>query len=64
MIELNVQEQVMNLAKNSIIQIAWKERKAPMLHGWVYGLNDGLIHPIVEMGPDSPIDELYVFDDI
>ena len=36
MIELNVQEQVMNLAKTSIVQSAWKHDNRPDLHGWVY----------------------------
>jgi carbonic anhydrase len=49
LIELNVQEQVMNLAKTSIIQKSWKDNNAPHLHGWVYGLEDGLIKPIFEM---------------
>src|SRR6185295_16785099 len=40
--ELNVQEQVFNLAKTSIIQTAWKHEQRPQLHGWVYGLNDGI----------------------
>lgn len=40
--ELNVIEQVKNLAKTKTIQNAWKERKL-MVHGWVYGLNNGLI---------------------
>jgi carbonic anhydrase len=64
LIELNVQEQVMNLAKTSIIQKAWKEEKRPYLHGWVYGLEDGLIKPICEMGHDDHIDPLYEFDDL
>lgn len=64
LIELNVQEQVMNLAKTSIIQKAWKERQGPTLHGWVYGLSDGLIIPVTEMGADSKVDELYTFDDL
>ena len=42
LVELNVQEQVMNLAKTSIIQRAWKEENRPDLHGWVYGLKNGL----------------------
>ena len=46
LVEFNVREQVQNLAKTSVIQRAWKERKAPTLHGWVYGLNDGLINPL------------------
>jgi len=43
--ELNVKEQVMHLAKTSIIQRAWKYDRRPQLHGWVYGLRDGLINP-------------------
>jgi len=35
--ELNVQEQVYNLAKTSIIQSTWKKEQRPDLHGWVYG---------------------------
>ena len=63
LIELNVQEQVSNLAKTAIIQKAWKQQKMPHIHGWVYALNDGIIKPIVEMGPESVIDELYSFED-
>ena len=64
LIELNVQEQVMNLAKTSIIQKAWKDNHAPHLHGWVYGLNDGLIKPIFEMAANSHIDPIYEFDNL
>ncbi|MCU0322899.1 MAG: carbonate dehydratase [Chitinophagaceae bacterium] len=64
MIELNVQEQVLNLAKTSIIQKSWKERQGPDLHGWVYGLQDGLVKPIYEMAAGTHIDEIYEFDDL
>lgn len=64
MIELNVQEQVLNLAKTSIIQKSWRERQAPDLHGWVYGLQDGLVKPIYEMSAGTHIDEIYEFDDL
>jgi carbonic anhydrase len=64
LIELNVQEQVMNLAKTSIVQKAWKEHKRPHLHGWVYGLEDGLIKPICEMDHEDHLDPLYEFDDL
>src|SRR5689334_5702974 len=47
--ELNVKEQVMNLAKTSIIQRAWAHEQRPHLHGWVYGLKDGIINPVFEM---------------
>ncbi len=62
--ELNVIEQVQRLAKTSIIQKAWKERSGPDLHGWVYGLKDGLINPVYEMKANTKIDELYEYEDI
>jgi carbonic anhydrase len=61
--ELNVQEQVIHLAKTSIVQRAWKKRQAPDLHGWVYGLKDGIINPVFEMKANTPIDPLYQYDD-
>ncbi|NBO50454.1 MAG: carbonic anhydrase, partial [Chitinophagia bacterium] len=64
LIELNVKEQVMNLAKTSIIQKAWKESHIPHLHGWVYGLDDGVIKPIFEMTANTPIDPIYQFDNL
>ena len=62
--ELNVKEQVMHLAKTSIIQRAWQQEKRPQLHGWVYGLKDGIIKPVFEMGPDSKMDPIYEYDDL
>ena len=64
LIELNVAEQVFNLAKTSIIQKAWKENNAPQLHGWVYGLNDGLIKPVCEMDANTSIDPLYEYHNL
>lgn len=64
MVELNVQEQVMNLAKTSIIQKAWKQNDYPHLHGWVYGLKDGLIKQVYEMAAGTHFDPLYEFDDL
>ncbi len=64
LVELNVQEQVMNLAKTSIIQRAWKNGNGPDLHGWVYGLQDGIINPVFEMKAGTHIDPLYEFDNL
>lgn len=62
--ELNVMEQVFNLAKTSIIQRAWKHEQRPDLHGWVYGLKDGIIKPVYEMKAGAHIDGLYEYDDL
>jgi carbonic anhydrase len=64
LVELNVKEQVMNLAKTSIVQKAWAHDQRPHLHGWVYGLKDGIINPVFEMPAGTHIDELYEFDDL
>jgi carbonic anhydrase len=64
LVELNVQEQVQNLAKTSIIQRAWKNEQRPDLHGWVYGLKDGIIKPVFEMKAGTHIDPLYEYDNL
>ena len=64
MVELNVQEQVMNLAKTSIVQKSWKNAQLPHIHGWVYDLHDGIIKPVFEMKAGTHIDPIYEFDDL
>lgn len=64
LIELNVQEQVMNLAKTSIIQRSWKKNKLPTIHGWVYSLQDGIIKELSIMTHKDYLDPLYEFDDL
>lgn len=63
LVELNVMEQVLNLAKTSIIQKAWKDRKGPTLHGWVYGLEDGLLKTLCKMDHESKLDPIYTYED-
>jgi carbonic anhydrase len=62
LVELNVREQVYNLAKTTIIQRCWKNEQRPDLHGWVYGLKDGLIKPVFEMKSGTHIDPVYEYD--
>lgn len=57
LVELNVMEQVHNLAKTTIVQKAWKNRKL-QVYGWVYGLNNGrikdlevMVHEIDDLEP-------------
>lgn len=64
LVELNVQEQVMHLAKTSIIQRAWQREQRPDLHGWVYGLKDGIIKPVFEMKAGTHIDPLYEYENL
>jgi carbonic anhydrase len=64
LVELNVREQIVNLAKTSIVQKAWKYEQRPYLHGWVYGINDGIIKPVCKMEPGTHIDPIYEYDNL
>jgi carbonic anhydrase len=60
--ELNVIEQVKNLAKTTIVQQAWAERGLH-LHGWVYGLNDGLVKDLAVIhNNEEDLDPIYRFN--
>jgi carbonic anhydrase len=45
--ELNAIEQVMNVAQTTVVQDAWTRGQSLTLHGWVYGLKDGLLHDMM-----------------
>lgn len=62
LVELNVIEQVYNLAKTTIIQKCWQREQRPDLHGWVYGLADGIIKPVFEMKAGTHINPIYEYD--
>lgn len=62
LIELNVIDQVQNLAKTEIVQKAWKENKPLQIHGWVYGLNSGFIKELnVVYNDKDDLENIYQF---
>ena len=62
-VELNVSEQVFDLAKTSIVQNAWKNNQDLMLHGWVYSIKKGIIQEVVSrVANNSKLDEVYQLD--
>ena len=63
LVELNVQEQVFNLAKTSIVQNAWTKRSSPIVHGWVYNLEDGILKDIVRLDHSYTVDPIYRFEE-
>lgn len=63
LIELNIIEQVYRLAHTSIIQSAWKHGHKPTLHGWVYGLEDGLIDELIKLDHNTHIHPIYRYAD-
>ncbi|HOZ52016.1 MAG TPA: carbonic anhydrase [Chitinophagaceae bacterium] len=59
--ELNVIEQVRNLAKTTIVQEAWSNRELH-LHGWVYGLDSGIVKDLAVIhNNEEDIDDIYRF---
>ncbi len=44
--ELNVIEQVVNVCETTIVQDAWQRNQVLSVHGWIYGINDGLLHDL------------------
>jgi carbonic anhydrase len=61
-VEINIYQQIRNLMKTHVIQKAWHEERRPILHGWVYGINDGLLKNLYKVEPGSPIEDIYRFD--
>jgi carbonic anhydrase len=63
LVELNVKEQIHNLAKTSIVQKAWINRQGPTLHGWVYRLDDGILNNILTVDYNFKVDPIYRFEE-
>ena len=62
-VELNVVEQVFDLAKTSIVQGTWKKNKELHIHGWVYDISDGLINDLeVTIRNNETLGEVYKLD--
>lgn len=59
-VEINVKEQVYDLAKTSIVQAAWKSGQELSIHGWVYGLNSGYVTDLdVNIDSNEKLDDVY-----
>lgn len=59
-VELNVKEQVLDLAKTSIVQAAWRNNQELQLHGWVYGIGSGIVKDLgVNITCDDDLEEVY-----
>jgi len=59
-VELNVKEQVFDLAKTSIVQNAWRKNQDLTVHGWAYGLNSGFVTDLdVNIDSEKDLDTVY-----
>jgi carbonic anhydrase len=62
-VELNVVEQVLNLAKTSIVQGAWERGQNLHVHGWVYDIKDGIINDLdITIRENSSLSSVYQLD--
>lgn len=58
--ELNVIEQVQNVCQTTIVQQAWERGQKLIVHGWIYGLNDGLIKDLnINVKSAEELDAVY-----
>lgn len=62
-VELNIQEQVNNLSMVSFIQEEWAKGKFPYIHGWVYGLDTGLIKDLgISVNENQHLNGIYRYE--
>ena len=60
LVELNVIEQVINVAQSTVLQDAWLRGQDVALHGWVYGIHDGLLQDMrVTVKGNDGLDIMY-----
>jgi len=59
-VELNVVEQVFDLSTTTIVQNAWNNGQDLQVHGWVYGVGDGMVKDLeVNFGSNKDLDKVY-----
>jgi carbonic anhydrase len=62
-VELNVKEQVYDLAKTSIVQAAWKKGQELSIHGWAYGIHSGIVNDLnVNFKDNTSLEAVYRLD--
>ncbi len=62
-VELNVVEQVCDIAKTSIVQSAWESGQQLHIHGWVYDVRDGLINDMnITIKNNESLSKVYQLD--
>ena len=60
LVELNAIEQVVNVAQSTVLQDAWSRGQTVTLHGWVYGVHDGLLQDLMlSVDSNDQLEPLY-----
>lgn len=59
--ELNVIEQVNNVCQTTVVQAAWERQQQVAVHGWIYGLKDGLLRDLnIRITSRAEMREIYL----
>ncbi|MFT5662320.1 MAG: carbonic anhydrase [Sulfurimonas sp.] len=62
LVEINTIEQVHAVSHSLVVQESWDKHGGPIIHGWVYGLADGLVKELITLGPGHQIDPIYQYE--
>ena len=58
LVEVNVRDQIVRLARTATVQAAFAKGQDLALHGWVYDIRDGHIKPLMEVDAKTVLDEI------
>jgi carbonic anhydrase len=60
LVELNIVEQVVNVTQSTVMQDAWSRGQNVTVHGWVYGVHDGLLKDLIlSVATNNGLDAFY-----
>lgn len=63
LVELNVLEQLNNIKQTKVVQKAWFHERRPTLHGWVFGIHDGLLRNLYRVDPGTIVERPYSYNE-
>ena len=58
LVEMNVRDQLVNLARTDTVRNAFASGRDLTLHGWVYDIRDGLLKPLMEIDRETNLEEV------
>lgn len=58
LVEMNVRDQLLHLARTATVQAAFAAGRELTLHGWVYDIRDGLLKPLLEIDRTTSLDQI------
>ncbi|MEZ0484343.1 carbonic anhydrase [Fibrella aquatica] len=62
LVELNVISQTMNIVRTAVVQLAWRNEQRPIVHGWVFGLDTGLITELINIDHSYELNPIFRYN--